>query len=222
MPAIALLLLPLLHTLVVDAAPPAAPLMGFTATPDKTYVPPTPTPVCDNTIEKRVDPRDAETGELVTFTIHVENVGQVAMVNARVEDTVPDYLEVLNVEVLDEHFGQVVHPLSGQTVTVQPGILGPGAEVTIIIRTKVRNLEDFLAVVEAPGPQNGQEASEPAKICVDNVAYLTSDNCPDRTAVAEPCFLPETGGRDKWWVLAAGLATSVLVLSLVLVKRRPA
>jgi hypothetical protein len=51
------------------------------------------------------------------------------------------------------------------------------------------------------------------------VAHFEADNCPLARAEAEPCLLPTTGTPDLWWMLAAGLATSVLVLSLALSKK---
>jgi uncharacterized repeat protein (TIGR01451 family) len=204
MPVISLALLPLLHALMVYAAPPAAPALGFTVTPTPFTVTVTTTLIpCDPEIDKQVSPPMAKSGDLVTFTITVKNVGQKAAVNGQVQDTVPNYLEILNVEVLGEHHGQK-HSTSGQTVTVHTGILGQDAEVTILIHTKVRPL---------------QETPTPVPICVENVAYFTADNCPDRRAEAAPCLLPPTGGPGTWWMLAAGLATSVLVLSLALSKK---
>ena len=208
MPAIALALLPLLHTLVVHSAPPVAPVLGFTVTPTTsitvTVTPTTPTvSPCDPEIRKQVSPPMAESGDLITFTITVKNLGQQATVNGQVRDTVPDYLEILNVEVLGEHHGQK-HSTSGQIVTVHTGILGKDAEVTILIHTRVRPL---------------QETPTPVPICVQNVAYFTADNCPDRRAAADPCLLPRTGSVGIWWMLAAGLSSSVLVLSLALSKK---
>jgi uncharacterized repeat protein (TIGR01451 family) len=220
MPALALLLLPLLHTLVVYAEPPAAPLLGFTPTPT---TPPTvvitETPEyteCDPELSKQVDPSMAEPGDLITFTIKVRNRGQQATVNGRIQDTVPDHLEILEIEALDEHEGLLVHPVSGQTVLVDTGILGQDAELTIFIHTKARPIENGFA------DEGEEDPPTPAPICVNNVAHFTADNCPSRRAEAEPCLLPTTGELDEWWVLGAGLATSVLVLSLALAKKRPA
>jgi len=218
-PVMALVLLPLLFTMVVQAAPPPAPLLGFTPTPEAS---PTVTVVapsysdCDPELSKQVSPSMAGPGDLVTFTIKVTNRGQQATVNGRIQDTVPDHLEILEVEALDEHKGLQIYPVSGQTVLVDTGILGQDAELTILIHTKALPIE-----VTSTEGEADTDSSTPAPICVQNVAHFTADNCPNRRAEAAPCLLPTTGtpDLDRWWVLAAGLATSVLVLSLALSKR---
>jgi uncharacterized repeat protein (TIGR01451 family)/LPXTG-motif cell wall-anchored protein len=212
MPAIALVLLALLRTFVVQAAPPAVPALGFTPTPT-TAPSPTVAPEtgslspCDPILYKQVDPSLASPGDLVTFTITVKNRGQQATVNGHVWDIVPSHLEVLEVETMDEHKGLLVHPIDEQTVRVDTGILGQDAELTILVHTRVRPFES--------GPTAGDAASL-AAICIDNVAHFHADNCPEARAQAEPCLLPATGDEtERWWVLAAVLATSVLVLGLV-------
>jgi LPXTG-motif cell wall-anchored protein len=148
---------------------------------------------------------------LVTFAITVKNRGQQASVNGHVWDIVPSHLEVLEVETIGEHEGLLIHPIDEQTVRVDTGILGQDAELTILVHTKVRPFE--------VGPVEDGEASPPA-ICIDNVAHFHADNCPEVRAQAEPCLLPDTGDEtNRWWVLAAVLATSVLVLGLVFSKR---
>jgi uncharacterized repeat protein (TIGR01451 family) len=219
MPLIALALLPLLFTLGVHAAPPPAPLLGFTPTP---VITPTVTVIapsfsdCDPELSKQVSPAMAKAGDLVTFTIKVTNRGQQATVNGRVQDTVPDHLEILEIETLDEHKGLQVHPVSGQTVLVDTGILGQDAELTILIHTKARPIE-----VASTDGDSDTDPPTPMPICVQNVAHFSADNCPNRRAEAEPCLLPTSGtpSTDTWWMLAAGLATSVLVLSLALSKK---
>ena len=202
MPAIALLLLPLLRALVVDAAPPG-PVLGFTATPTATPIR-TPGPSlsrCDPVLSKQVEPSIARPGDRVTFTITVKNLGQQATVNGHVWDTVPDHLEILEVEVLDEHKGLEILPISGQTVRVDTGILGQDAELTILVHTQARPFDS---------------AAGPDAVCVANVAHFDADNCPSRRAEAQPCLLPESGATKLWWMLAAALSTIVLVLSLAL------
>jgi uncharacterized repeat protein (TIGR01451 family) len=167
---------------------------------------------CRPELFKQVDPSMAKVGDLVTFTIKVINRGQQATVNGHIQDTVPDHLEILEVEVLDEHEGTQVHPVSGQTVLVDTGILGQDAELTVLVHTKARPIE----VDSTEG-----DSSTPKEICVQNVAHFSADNCPNARAEAAPCLLPLTGtpGVNVWWIVAAGLATSVLVLSLVLSQK---
>jgi uncharacterized repeat protein (TIGR01451 family) len=162
----------------------------------------------------------AEQGDLVTFTITAKNRGQQATVNGQVWDIVPDYLEILEVEAVGEHKGLKVHETSGQTVRVDTGILGQGAEITILIRTRFRPLGTLPTEAGPADPTStGKEVPAPALLCVQNVAHFTADNCPDRRAEAEPCLLPTAGAPDAQWGLVAGLATCVLVLSLALSKR---
>lgn len=221
MPVIALALLLSLFTLAVQASPPPAPLLGFTPTPEA--VTPTVTVVgpslsdCDPQLIKQVSPAMAKPGDLVTFTIKVTNWGQQATVNGHIQDTVPDHLEIVEIETLDEHEGLRVYPVSGQTVLIDTGILGQDAELTVLIHTKARPIE-----VESTEGEEGADPPTPAPICVQNVAHFSADNCPNRRAEAAPCLLPTTGtqGSNVWWMLGAGLATSVLVLSLVLSNKR--
>jgi len=60
-------------------------------------------------------------------------------------------------------------------------------------------------------------------MCIENLATFYTDNCGKPSAQALPCWiLPECGGpstSNTWWTLAAGLATSVLVLSLALSRK---
>jgi uncharacterized repeat protein (TIGR01451 family) len=161
----------------------------------------------------------AKAGEPVTFTITVKNVGQLGAVKGYVQDSVPDYLAVLDVKVIGEHQGLKSHWESGQDVLVDTGILGQGAEVTILILTQVRQLPANRRLLGPQSTVTAQETPTPVLICVDNVAIFDADNCPRRTASVKPCLLPTTGALDRWWMLAAGLATSVLVLSLALSKK---
>ncbi len=205
-----LVLLPVSRALVVRAAPPAAPMLGFTPTVTSTVVTPTPVtptpatpttlpPRCIPVITKRAAPDMARPGDEVIFTIQATNRGQAAAVDARVIDTVPAYLEIMEVTVLPSDQGQEVTPRRGQTVVVDIGTIGQDFEVTIVIRTRVR-----------------QDA--PPYICVENLAEFRAPNCPDRSA-AIICTLPEAGGTTTWWMVAGGLGVCVLALSLGLAKR---
>ena len=84
-------------------------------------------------------------------------------------------------------------------VIVDVGTIGQAYEVTVVIRTRMR-----------------QDA--PPYLCVENLAEFRAPNCPDRSA-AIICTLPESGGTTTWWMAAGGLGVCVLVLSTMLVKR---
>jgi LPXTG-motif cell wall-anchored protein len=135
----------------------------------------------------------------VIFTIDVTNEGREKAVDARVIDSVPEYLEVVAVRVEPSDEGQEVTPRNGQTVVVDVQDIGQGEKVTIFIRTRVR-----------------QDA--PPKVCVENLAEFRAPNCPDQSA-AVICTLPETGAATPWWMVVGGLGVCALVLGLALAKR---
>jgi len=143
-------------------------------------------------------PEVARPGDEVIFTIEVTNEGRKTAVDARVIDTVPAYLEILEVTVTPPDEGEEVEPRNGQTVEVNVHEIEEGEKVTIVIRTRVR-----------------QDA--PPEVCVENLAEFKAPNCPDQNA-AILCTLPETGGTTPWWMVAGGLGVCVLVLGLALGK----
>jgi uncharacterized repeat protein (TIGR01451 family)/LPXTG-motif cell wall-anchored protein len=205
-----LALLSVSHALVVRAAPPPAPVLGFTPTVPPTVVTPTPgtptiatpttlPPRCIPVIAKQAVPDMARPGDEVIFVIEVTNEGRAAAVDARVIDTVPAYLEILEVTVTPSDQGQEVMLRRGQTVVVDVGTIGQGYEVTIVIRTRMR-----------------QDA--PSYVCVENLAEFRAPNCPDRSA-AIICTLPESGGTTTWWMVASALGACLLALGLALAKR---
>jgi uncharacterized repeat protein (TIGR01451 family) len=224
MAILVLVLLPVSSALVVRAAPPAAPMLGFTPTVTSTVATPilvTPTPVtptpgtpitetptatpttmppqCVPVISKRAAPDVARPGDEVIFTIEVTNRGRAAAVDARVIDTVPEYLEILEVAVTPPDQGREMTPRRGQTVIVNVGTIGQDFPVTVVIRTRVR-----------------QDA--PPEVCVENLAEFRAPNCPDRSATII-CTLPESGGKTLWPMAVGGLGLCLLALGLALAKR---
>jgi len=163
---------------------------------------PTPEPTreyTDPVISKSADPTEAKPGQEVAFSLHVVNRGNIAAVDVVVTDDIPAYLEILGVTTT-----QGAATIDGQRVTVHVGTMGPGFEVTIVIRTRVR-------------PET------PAPLTVENVAILSCPNCHDRWARAEVEItgpdLPVTGGLSTWWMVAACLGTGLVGLSLALSRR---
>jgi uncharacterized repeat protein (TIGR01451 family) len=150
-------------------------------------------------ITKRAVPELARPGDEVTFTIEVSNRGRAAAVDAWVIDTVPAYLEILEVAVHPSDQGREVTPRRGQRVVVDVGTLGQGFPVTIVLRTRVR-----------------QDA--PPEVCVENLAEFRAPNCPDRSA-AIICTLPESGGKNLRPMAVGGLGLCLLALGLALAKR---
>ena len=199
-----------LQAIAVGASPPAAPPAGITVTPTMPALTPTPTlastPVhradCDPIIVKQVSPGVAGPGDEVVFTISVVNVGRAAAIDAHVFDNVPDYLEILEVQVLPEDQGQEILPRNGQRVVVDLGTLGQNFKTTILIRARIR--EDA-----------------PEKVCVENVADFYAPNCPGRSAQVLCWGLPESGAPParNSWMLPLGLGAVALGLSLLLANK---
>ena len=165
---------------------------------------PTPGPAPDLIIEKRADPVETYPGGTVTFVIAVTNRGDVAAVDVVVTDTLNEYLEILGVMT-----GQGTVSISGQTVRVDLGVVGPGFTAEIIIRVRVRE--------DVPVPSD-----------IENVAVVRSPNADDRSStpvtvrVPTVLTLPEAG-RVAWGTLGLLLIVAGgLIVLLVLAWPRDA
>ncbi|MBN1583012.1 MAG: DUF11 domain-containing protein [Anaerolineae bacterium] len=201
-----------LQAQAVRAAPPSAPLLGFTptSTPAPTNTPfhteSTPTPQigkADPAITKRGDPSSAYPGEEVTFTIEVTNNGQYAAVDVVVTDEVSEYFDILEVTTTQ---GTVT--VDGQVVTVQVGIVGPGFVVEIVIQTRLQQ--------DAPAP-----------LRLENVAVLNSpnggnDSSPPVTITIPDPLLPVTGQQALSWLGWVPLGLGLLAIGLWYAIRKEA
>jgi len=206
-------LVPLFWGLALDvsAAPPSLPLAGITPTPTFTPSPTSRTPqatptsevsTADPTITKRGEPSLALPGELVTFIIEATNTGQSAAVDVVVTDTVPDYLDILNVTS-----SQGSLTIDGQQITVEVGTIGSGYVVVIVVETRV--------AVDAPVPLD-----------LSNVAVLTSSNSGERTSppatiVVPISRLPETGSQTGQIAPGIALIGLLTILAALLIRKRP-
>jgi uncharacterized repeat protein (TIGR01451 family) len=203
-PLLALMLVATLQAIAVGASPPAAPALGITPTPTAPPTTPTPTPGargdCEPVLVKQVSPSVAGPGDEVLFTISVVNIGRDAAVDAYVVDRMPEYLDILDVQLLPEDQGGEALPRDGQTVRVDLGDLGQDFETTILIRARVRQ-------------------DVPAQTCIENVAEFFAPNCPSRKAELLCWQLPESGQARSTWLLPAGLVASTLGLILALAVR---
>lgn len=118
----------------------------------------------DPVIGKIATPPDALPGQEVTFTVTVRNQGIAQAQNVWVTDTVPGFLEILDVIVTPPRPSSI---LPGNIVVVDIATLAPyGTEVvTIIIRTRVRpgtpagTLMDNWAVVTCDGGEDQDDAT---------------------------------------------------------------
>jgi uncharacterized repeat protein (TIGR01451 family) len=193
----------------VRAAPPSAPLFGFTPTPTPTITSTPAHPVATSTpeveradpaITKRGEPSEAYPGEKVTFTIEVTNNGRHAAVDVVVTDEVSKYFDILEVTTTQ---GTVT--VDGQVVTVDVGVVGPGFVVEIVIHARLRQ-------------------DTPTPLTLENVAVLDSPNGgsdrspPTIITVSEP-ILPVTGKSSFSWLGWAILGLSVLVFGFWLSMR---
>jgi uncharacterized repeat protein (TIGR01451 family) len=195
----------------VFAAPPSLPLAGITPTPTFTPSPApstpeaTPTPevsTADPTITKRGEPSLALPGELVTFVIEATNTGQDAAVDVVVTDTVPDYLDILNVTSSQ---GSVT--IEGQQITVEVGTIGSGYVVEIVVETRVAD-------------------NAPVPLDLSNVAVLTSPNGGERTSppatiVVPTSRMPETGRQTGQIAPGIALVGLLTILVALLIRKSP-
>jgi uncharacterized repeat protein (TIGR01451 family) len=156
-------------------------------------------PVLDPTISKRVDPPFALPGDHVTWTMIVSNPGSTAATNVVVTDTMPNEVEILAVS---SSSGTVT--FSGQTVTFNQAVLGPGQALTIEVLTRVR-------------------AGAVPPYSIHNLAALTNAENPNpryaQATLVGAATLPATGEspwnrwRDSLLVLGL-LASGLALLSL--------
>jgi uncharacterized repeat protein (TIGR01451 family) len=113
--------------------------------------------VSDPAISKAGDPLAAAVGERVTWTIQVWNPGSTPTAPVVFSDTIPPMFDILTVTASR---GAVT--VSGNTVTVDIGVLAPGEHVTIVIETVGNDLA-------APGAVCNTATAGPvaATACVD-------------------------------------------------------
>lgn len=131
---------------------------------DEVYNPFPDVALVDPVIGKIATPPDALPGHEVTFTLTVRNQGIAQAQNVRVTDTVPGFLEILDVIVTPSRPSSI---LPGNVVVVDIGTLDPyGTEVvTIIITARVRpgtpagTLMDNWAVVTCDGGEDQDDAT---------------------------------------------------------------
>ncbi len=146
--------------------PPPPPTETPTASPTSPLRPtrtptrgPSPTPWCFTAtpevpgigVEKEVSPPIVSPGQDVRITIRVRNTGTQPVSGLVVEDTLPASLQILAVRST-----RGIPAISGQTVRVSVGTLGPGGQVTITIEARAR-------------------ANVPAGTAIENIAVASYD-----------------------------------------------
>ncbi|GAB4437453.1 MAG: hypothetical protein OHK0015_30220 [Chloroflexi bacterium OHK40] len=180
-----------------------------TATPTASATPvPTPQGIGpDPAISKSVSPGSAVVGDTVTYTIIAANIGDAPAAGVVVEDTLPAFLAVGEVQTTR---GQV--SVNGQTVRVEIGDLGPGETVEIRVTARV--------TAPASAPNNTNLAA---------ISSSSPDANPDNNRASAPldalapAVLPVTavdeGSLAPLLATALGLA---LVAGSLLVRRKAA
>jgi uncharacterized repeat protein (TIGR01451 family) len=125
--------------------------------------------VSDPAISKAGDPLAAAVGERVTWTIQVWNPGSTPTAPVVFSDTIPPMFDILTVTA-----SRGAVSVSGNTVTVDIGVLQPGEHVTIVIETV------------------GNDQATPGAVCNTATAGpVTATACIDLF----PEELPATGGE---------------------------
>lgn len=137
--------------------------------------------IVDPALTKYGDPAQAEVGDVVVFTISVGNNGNIDALDVVVTDTKPDFLDIISVNISPDRGFPVT--ISGNTITVLFGTVGPDDDYTITVLTRVNNLG------QPPGGAN-------------NVVLTTSslgdpifnnNSAANLAIAAEPETLPDTG-----------------------------
>ncbi|MBW8012408.1 MAG: sortase, partial [Chloroflexi bacterium] len=140
--------------------------------------------IIDPAVTKSGDPELAEVGDIVVYTITVENNGNTDALNVQVIDTKPDFLDVLSVTISPD-LGQTITILAN-IITVDIGTLSPSDFFTITITTQVN------ALGQPPGGTNTVEIFTSS---IDSVLENNIAGSPLQIVVRseEGFALPETG-----------------------------
>jgi uncharacterized repeat protein (TIGR01451 family) len=123
---------------------------------------PTPTPSqrAILSVTKQVDNANPRRGDIVAFTIRVQNTGSVAARSVIIRDVVPGAFDILNASATA---GTV--EVRAQTVTVTVANIDPGMTVLLVIEARVRNdaqgeLRNTVIVREAADPATADGVNE--------------------------------------------------------------
>ncbi|MFN8375371.1 MAG: DUF11 domain-containing protein [Anaerolineae bacterium] len=156
--------------------------------------------IVDPVITKSVTPPFSQPGELVTWTITVQNPGSIPVTNVVTVDNMPPEVQIISVT---STMGTT--SVSGQTVMLTLPVLNPGQSATITITTRVR------ANVVTP-------------FTIINTASISNaENQTPRFAQAQlisAAHLPVTG-ESPWWqpVLLLLVGVSIFVVGTFVLRR---
>ena len=166
------------------------------------------TSVFDPAIVKLVDPALALPGEVVTYTITVNNRGNTDAVNAVVTDPVSNRLTITGANT-----PQGTYTISGNTVTFSLGTIKGGQVITMIITARIR--PDVVPPVDfdniATAVLNGKTLSSTVTL------HVTRGNLPNTGE--HPDGPTPSSTSPIIWAIAWGGCVAALG-GIVLVKRR--
>jgi uncharacterized repeat protein (TIGR01451 family) len=137
-----------------------------------------------------VNPSNAFPGDLLVFTLTVGNYGSIAAESVTVQDTLPNYLDILSVT---ETQGST--SIEGQTVIVVLGTVKPSDIITIQIRAQINdnnapsvgyNTARISTTSSTDNPDNNTHT----------VAFTISPPGENKTPLPIPSELPLTGTSD--------------------------
>jgi LPXTG-site transpeptidase (sortase) family protein len=137
--------------------------------------------IIDPALTKTGDPASASVGDTVIFTITVENEGNTDALDVQVTDTLPIFLDVIDVTVAPDE-GQTISFGVG-TVTIDMGTVSPTDFYTITITTEVN------ALGLPPGGTNSVGLTTSSTELPENLA----NNVDDFYLTIGAGGLPETG-----------------------------
>ncbi|MFP4321558.1 MAG: hypothetical protein ACLFTK_03815, partial [Anaerolineales bacterium] len=155
----------------------------------------------------------AAPGEIVVWTITVNNPGTAPYVNVSVTDSVAPQFDVL-----DATSSQGAVTINGQDVLITAPVLNPGDTIAVQIRTRLRN-----APLPPPFAAQGFEAACQGIVqVVQNFACVTHDasqdlTCAEANIICPPDTLPATGEIDQTRATAGSDVRALLALSLMVV-----
>lgn len=206
--------------------------------------------VMDPVVTKAADPGQAQPGDVVTFTLSVQQAqGNATATNVQVVDPLPDEVDILSVQVtagFTEELGQAVTwtipilaPTGVETMTVRTQVNNNASPPPVTISNQARlgfdqgadrlsNLVQVLVLAPTPTPEPHTPTPTPTpKPRRDDTPTpvpptpLPTPTPPPTATLPPVLFLPETGGPVTW-LAPAWLAPGLILFAAgVMLRFRP-
>ena len=208
--------------------PTSVPTSTSTPAPSRPTTRPNPSEPADPAVTKSVNVSEARIGDEITFTITVTNKGPGTAEDVVVNDSIPDYLDVIQATTTRGNISS-----SGRTVRVDIGSVAPGDVVTIRIRVRVneraqppagRNGVTITTSSSGDDPGNNSSQVTFGIVGEPTVTPTLVSLTPTVVATAtppKPRTLPRTGDSDGGVLPFVALA-GLLAIGLSLLARRGA